>query len=78
MAAAALAEGMDSLSGRLAALGLSEIAEGISELEAADALLDARDDAVSEGLEEAATGVAELSAAQAARGRPVSSRVPAW
>ena len=46
MAAAALAEGMDALSGRLAAIGLGEIAEGISEIEAADALLDARDDAV--------------------------------
>ena len=51
MAAAALSEGMDSLSGRLAAIGLSEIAEGISELEAADALLDARDDAVSSGID---------------------------
>ena len=65
MAAAALSEGMDSLSGRLAAIGLSEIAEGISELEAADELLDARDDAVSSGMDAAASGVAELSAAQA-------------
>ncbi len=46
MAAAALAEGMQALSDRLAAIGLCEIAEGISEIEAADALLDARDDAV--------------------------------
>ena len=49
MAAAALAEGMDALSDRLAAIGLSEIAEGISEIEAADELLDARDDAVAVG-----------------------------
>ena len=43
MAAAALAQGMDAMADRLAALGLGEVAAGLQELETADVLLDARD-----------------------------------
>ncbi len=49
MAAAALAQGMDSMAERLAALGLGEVAAGLQELETADVLLDARDAAASSG-----------------------------
>ena len=65
MASAALSEGMDDMSERLAALGVNEFAEGLQELDASEMLLDARDDAVAGGVATAATGIAELSAAQA-------------
>ena len=68
MAAAALAQGMDAMADRLAALGLGEVAAGLQELEAADVLLDARDAAASAGVRTAAEGVAELSAARAEAG----------
>jgi len=63
MGAAALAKGMDEISDRLAVLGLDEMIEGARELETADALLDARDDAVDAGTELTAAGVAEMAAA---------------
>ena len=65
MAAAALSEGMEAMSDRLALLGMNEVAEGLRELDTSEALRDARDDAVSAGLETAAAGVAEMSAASA-------------
>ncbi len=74
MAAAALSRDMDAMAGRLAALGLAEVAEGLQELETADVLLDARDTAASAGVRTAAEGVAELSAAKAKRARRGSSR----
>jgi len=68
MAAAAVAEDLESLRDRLAGLGLAEVGQGMEEFAAADALAEASGEMAVAGVEKAATGVAEVAAARAAGG----------